>query len=167
MRGQPRYRHSKKALAFRLPCLRRPPGLMDRQIPRIENNDYSTLRQIPATITRWGGVRCGALLLPRPPHGGPLRCSLPLSVFLWGIPMFTPLECRLRAAECQGMVAHAPNSRVQGILTDMARTWTRLALEAERTLKQSRLPLQLIEPNPPPPPATWQAAVPAKYADPK
>ena len=31
----------------------------------------------------------------------------------------------------------------------MARTWTRLALEAEQTLKQSRPPLQLIVPNPP------------------
>ena len=33
---------------------------------------------------------------------------------------------------------------MQAILRDMARTWTRLALESERTLKQSRPPLQLI-----------------------
>jgi len=37
---------------------------------------------------------------------------------------------------------------VRAILRDMARTWTRLALEAEQTLKQSRPLLQLIEPNP-------------------
>jgi hypothetical protein len=66
--------------------------------------------------------------------------------------MFTPLECRLRAADCQRMSAHAPNPRLQAILTDMGRTWTRLALEAEQTLKESRPPLQLItnpaSPNP-------------------
>jgi hypothetical protein len=45
------------------------------------------------------------------------------------------------------MSAHAPNPRLQAILTDMGRTWTRLALEAEQTLKESRPPLQLI-PNP-------------------
>jgi hypothetical protein len=61
--------------------------------------------------------------------------------------MFTPLECRLRAADCQRMSAHAPNPRLQAILTDMGRTWTRLALEAEQALKESRPPLQLV-PNP-------------------
>ena len=30
--------------------------------------------------------------------------------------MFTPLECRLRAADCQRMMAHAPNPRMQAIL---------------------------------------------------
>jgi hypothetical protein len=50
----------------------------------------------------------------------------------WGTAMFTPLECRLRAADCQRMSAHAPNPRLQAILTDMGRTWTRLALEAEQ-----------------------------------
>ena len=39
-------------------------------------------------------------------------------------------------------------ARLQAILTDMGRTWTRLALEAEQTLKESRPPLQLIVPNP-------------------
>ena len=61
--------------------------------------------------------------------------------------MFTPLECRLRAADCQRMMAHAPNPRLQAILSDISRTWTRLALEAEQTLKESRPPLQLIAPN--------------------
>jgi hypothetical protein len=65
--------------------------------------------------------------------------------------MFTPLECRVRGAECQTMAEHAPNPRVHAILVDMARTWTRLALEAERTLKQSRPPLHLIDSNPLPP----------------
>ena len=62
--------------------------------------------------------------------------------------MLTAERCRVRAAECQRMAAQAPNARVQDILIDMARTWTRLALEAEQTLKQSRPLLQLIEPNP-------------------
>jgi hypothetical protein len=61
--------------------------------------------------------------------------------------MFTPLECRIRAADCQRMAAHAPNSRIRSALTDMARTWTRLALEAEQSLKENRPPLQLIHPD--------------------
>jgi hypothetical protein len=61
--------------------------------------------------------------------------------------MFTPLECRLRAADCERMSAHAPNPRLKAILLDMSRTWTRLALEAEQTLKENRPPLQLIVPN--------------------
>jgi hypothetical protein len=36
--------------------------------------------------------------------------------------------------------------QVQAILRDMGRTWTRLALEAEQSLRQSRPPLQLVEP---------------------
>jgi len=43
------------------------------------------------------------------------------------------------------MAAHAPNPRIRATLTDMARTWTRLALEAEQTLKENRPPLQLIQ----------------------
>jgi hypothetical protein len=72
------------------------------------------------------------------------------SVFVRGIPVLNPLDCRLRAAECEKIAEGAPNLRVQAILKDMARTWTRLALEAEQTLKQSRPPLQLIVPNRPP-----------------
>jgi hypothetical protein len=71
-------------------------------------------------------------------------------------PMFTPLECRLRAAECQKMVAQAPNPRIGVVLADMARTWTRLALETEQSLKESRPPLELIVPNLPLPPASPQ-----------
>ena len=62
--------------------------------------------------------------------------------------MLNSLDCKIRASECEKMVENAPNPRVQAILRDMARTWTRLALEAEQTLKQSRPLLQLIEPNP-------------------
>jgi hypothetical protein len=41
------------------------------------------------------------------------------------------VECKERAAECRRMAQCAPNSRVQAILIDMARTWDRLAIEAE------------------------------------
>jgi hypothetical protein len=44
--------------------------------------------------------------------------------------MLTPERCRDRAAECHQMAERAPNRRVQDILLDMARTWTRLAIEA-------------------------------------
>jgi len=52
--------------------------------------------------------------------------------------MIPPLECRLRAAECQRMAEQAPNPRVRDILLDMARTWTRLALEAEQWSQTNR-----------------------------
>jgi hypothetical protein len=57
------------------------------------------------------------------------------------------LDCKLRAAECEKLAEGVPNPRVQATLRDIARTWTRLALEAEQTLKQSRPPLQLIVPQ--------------------
>ena len=46
--------------------------------------------------------------------------------------MLMPERCRDRAAECRQMAERAPNMRVPGILLDMARTWTRLALEVEQ-----------------------------------
>jgi len=49
------------------------------------------------------------------------------------------------------MVAQAPNPRIGVVLADMARTWTRLALETEQSLKENRPPLELIVPNLPPP----------------
>jgi hypothetical protein len=52
--------------------------------------------------------------------------------------MFTPAECRDRAAECQQMAERAPNMRMQGILLDIARTWTRLAVEAEQWSQMNR-----------------------------
>ena len=68
----------------------------------------------------------------------------PTIVFMRATPVLNPLDCRLRAAECEKMAEGAPNPRVQAILTDMARTWTRLAVEAEQALKKSRPPLQLV-----------------------
>jgi hypothetical protein len=54
----------------------------------------------------------------------------------------SPVECKERAAECRQMAEDAPNTRVQAILNDMARTWDRLALEAE--ISQERTLLQVI-----------------------
>ena len=62
--------------------------------------------------------------------------------------MLNSLDRKIRAAECEKIAEKATNPRVQAILRDMARTWTQLALESERTLRQSRPPLQLIVPNP-------------------
>ena len=42
-----------------------------------------------------------------------------------------PVECREQAAQCRRMAEGEPNLRVQAILTDMAKTWDRLAIEAE------------------------------------
>jgi hypothetical protein len=61
----------------------------------------------------------------------------------WGRVMLTAAECRARSAECRQMAEHAPNLRVQDILLDMARTWTRLAFEAEQWSQSSRPRLQL------------------------
>ena len=50
-------------------------------------------------------------------------------------------ECKERAAQCRRMAEGELNLRVQAILTDMARTWDRLAIEAdqpeERTIVES------------------------------
>ena len=45
--------------------------------------------------------------------------------------MIFPNECRERAAECRQMSEAAGSLRLRGILIDMARTWERLALEAD------------------------------------
>ena len=63
--------------------------------------------------------------------------------------MITPNECRQRAAECRQMVARAPNARVQAILMDVARTWTRLALEAEQNQPKKGDVLRFISGEPP------------------
>src|SRR5215203_4058624 len=77
---------------------------------------------------------------------GQLQGSLPLN--LLGTIMIPPLECRLRASECQKMAAQAPNVRVRDILLDMARTWTRLALEAEQAVRLRQRPSGIGESNP-------------------
>jgi hypothetical protein len=43
----------------------------------------------------------------------------------------SPVECREQAVQCRRMAEGEPNFRVQAILTDMAKTWDRLAIEAE------------------------------------
>ena len=54
------------------------------------------------------------------------------------------------------MAERAPTLRVRSILTDMAWTWTRLALEAEQlNPKSARAPQRLVQPSslPEPPPS--------------
>jgi len=48
-----------------------------------------------------------------------------------GVAMLSPEKCGDRAAECLQWAESAPRSRVRDILLDVARTWTRLAIEAE------------------------------------
>ena len=51
--------------------------------------------------------------------------------------MLTPALCRDRSAECRRLAAAAQNRGVQDILLDMARTWTRLAVEAEQWVQEN------------------------------
>jgi hypothetical protein len=59
--------------------------------------------------------------------------------------MFTPLDCRLRAAECQKMAERAPNPSVRATLEDIARSWNRLAVEAEVMQREKRTGLILVK----------------------
>jgi hypothetical protein len=98
------------------------------------------------------GGRAASLFLvlyDRRPSAGPRVCLCPHHFVR--VPVLNPLECRLRADECQKLAERLANPRVQAILRDMAQTWAKLALEAEQNLKQSRPSLQLIQPNPPRP----------------
>jgi hypothetical protein len=45
--------------------------------------------------------------------------------------VMSPVECKVQAAQCRRMAECEPTLRVQAILMDMARTWDRLAIEAE------------------------------------
>ena len=45
--------------------------------------------------------------------------------------VISPAECKEHAAQCRRMAEGEPNLRVQAIPTDMAKTWDRLAIEAE------------------------------------
>ena len=47
--------------------------------------------------------------------------------------VMSPAECKEHAAQCRRMAEGELNLRVQAILTDMARIWDRLAIEAEIT----------------------------------
>jgi hypothetical protein len=49
----------------------------------------------------------------------------------------SPVECREQAAQCRRMAEGEPNLGVQAILTDMAKTWDRLAIEAEISQRSS------------------------------
>jgi hypothetical protein len=62
--------------------------------------------------------------------------------------MVPPLECRLRASECQKMATQAPNPRVRDILLDMARMWTRLAFEAEEWSRMNKPAMRLTKDAP-------------------
>jgi hypothetical protein len=62
--------------------------------------------------------------------------------------MIPPLECRLRASECERMATQARNAAVRDILLDMARSWTRLALEAEEAVRVTLRSSRISEPNP-------------------
>jgi hypothetical protein len=61
--------------------------------------------------------------------------------------MIAPEVCRQHAIECRQMADHAPNSRVQSILIDMARIWDRLAIEAEHSNKTNARWLHPITPS--------------------
>ena len=63
--------------------------------------------------------------------------------------MLTPSKCRLHSAECRRLAEQTSNARVKDILLDMARTWTRLALEAEQW-NQENSPTQRLAKKPPP-----------------
>ena len=52
--------------------------------------------------------------------------------------MVTAERCRDHAAECQLMAEHAPNARIRDILLNVARTWTRVALEVEQWTQMNR-----------------------------
>jgi hypothetical protein len=86
---------------------------------------------LPSSSNPAGTPRRGSLF------GQMMRCSL------GGVAMITPERCRERAAECVQMAERAPNRRVQDILLDIARTWTRLAFEAEQWSSANRPTLRL------------------------
>jgi hypothetical protein len=60
--------------------------------------------------------------------------------------MISATECRERAAECRQMADREHTSRIQSILIDMARTWDRLALEAENGAPRVT-PKQVLRPS--------------------
>ena len=45
--------------------------------------------------------------------------------------------CRNRSYDCQQLAERAPNARVRDVLVDIARTWTRLALEVEELRREN------------------------------
>jgi hypothetical protein len=57
--------------------------------------------------------------------------------------MVTPAECKERAAESRQMAEREQDFRRQNILLDIARAWTRLALEAEQWTQSNHPPWRL------------------------
>ena len=60
--------------------------------------------------------------------------------------MLTKFECRKRATECRQMADEADNIHMRDILLDIARSWTRLAVEMDQkslALGMSRGPIPL------------------------
>ena len=111
------------------------------------------------TFNYWSGllVELGGGLTLRPAKHEP-RCFLPRSRrgfllenecegSLLGTAMLTVERCRDRAAECQQMAEHAPSARIR-VLLDVARTWTRLALEAEQWAQLNRPSARLTKAAP-------------------
>jgi hypothetical protein len=58
--------------------------------------------------------------------------------------MITAVKCREHAADCRQLADRERNLRVQSILIDMARTWERLALEAEQGPPKAEPSLRLM-----------------------
>ena len=71
--------------------------------------------------------------------------------------MLNSLDCKIRAAECEKMADGAPKPASANHSESWRVRGQGFALEAEQTLKKSRPPLQLIVPNPLPPPASRPA----------
>ena len=59
----------------------------------------------------------------------------------------SPVECKEQAAQCRRMAEGEQNLRVQAILMDMAKTWDRLAIEAEIS-QRSEPPLRVMSQPP-------------------
>jgi hypothetical protein len=66
-----------------------------------------------------------------PGHQGDRQDDLNDPKEVVGERVMSPVECKEQAAQCRQMAEGEPNLRVQAILMDMARTWDRLAIEAE------------------------------------
>jgi hypothetical protein len=49
-----------------------------------------------------------------------------------GNPMADPRECRARALQCAALAQSTSSARLQELLTDLTRTWLRIAVEVER-----------------------------------
>src|SRR5262249_36115130 len=87
-------------------------------------------------------------------HQGDRRDDLNDPKEVVGECVMSPVECKEQAAQCRRMGEGEPNLRVQAILLDMARTWDRLAIEAE--ISRGKPSLRVI-----PPPASQTSAKPS------